>query len=98
MAAIGRKLYVIVLFFVGLSYLVWCRFVLVCGRQSLIFLLYIMLVCVIMVLIPLLSFLTWMTMYCRKVYLSYRTTIMIVSGYTLARNSSMEKPDRRECK
>ena len=45
---------------------------------------------------PFLRFLTWMCIYHMKVLLSHRTIIIIVSGYTLDRNSSMEKPDQRD--
>ena len=45
---------------------------------------------------PLLRSLTWMRIYLRKALLAYRPMIMIVSGYTLARYSSMANPDRME--
>ena len=41
----GRKFYVIVLFCVGLAYVVRCFIVLVCGRQSLLPVWYIILIC-----------------------------------------------------
>ena len=47
-------------------------------------------------LMPLLRLLTWIRMYRRKAFLDYHPTIMIVSGYTLARKSSTAKPDRSE--
>ena len=45
---------------------------------------------------PLLRLLTWMRIYRSKALLAQRTIIMIVSGYTLARYSSMANPDRVE--
>ena len=44
----------------------------------------------------LLMSLTWMRIYRRKALLAQRPVIMIVSGYTLARYSSMENPDCME--
>ena len=49
------------------------------------------------VLITLLRSLTWMCIYRRKALLAYCTMIRIVSGYNLARKSSMEKYDQIEC-
>ena len=48
------------------------------------------------VMIPFLRPLTWMRIYLRKALLAHRPMTMIVSGYTLARNISIENPDRRE--
>ena len=48
------------------------------------------------VLMPLLRSLTWIRIYRRKALLSHRPMIMIVSGYTLVRYSSMANPDRME--
>ena len=48
------------------------------------------------VLMPLLMSLNWMRIYRRKALLAQRPMIMIVSVYTLARYSSMAKPDRME--
>ena len=45
-------------------------------------------------LMPLLRFLTWTHMYRRKAFLDHLPIIMIVSGYTLARKISIEKPYR----
>ena len=41
----GRKLYAIVLFYVGLTYVDCCCLVLACGKKSLLPVLYIILVC-----------------------------------------------------
>ena len=48
------------------------------------------------VLKPLLRSLTWMWIYLREALLTHLPMIMIVSGYTLDRKSSMENPDCRE--
>ena len=56
----GRKLYVIVLFCVGSTYVVWCCLVLACGRQFMLPVLYRILVFFMTVLMTLLWFLTWM--------------------------------------
>ena len=48
------------------------------------------------VLIPLLRSLIWMRIYRRKALLAQRPMIMIVSGYILARYSSIANPDRME--
>ena len=48
------------------------------------------------VLLPLLRLLTWMRIYRRNVLLAHRPMIVIVSGYTLARYSSMENPYHME--
>ena len=45
---------------------------------------------------PLLRSLTWMRIYLRKALLAHRPMIMIVSAYTLAREISMENPDRMD--
>ena len=48
------------------------------------------------VLMPLLMSLTWMRIYRRKALLAQRPMIVFVSGYTLARYSSLANPDRME--
>ena len=48
------------------------------------------------VLMPLMRSLNWMRIYLRKALPSYCPMIMIVSGYTFSRYSSMENPDRME--
>ena len=45
---------------------------------------------------PLLRLLTLIRMCRRKALLYHRPMIMVVSGYTLARKSYMEKPDQSE--
>ena len=45
---------------------------------------------------PLMMSLTWMRIYNSKALLAHRLMIMIVSGYTLARYSSMANPDWME--
>ena len=45
---------------------------------------------------PFLRLLNWMWICHRKKMLEHRSMIIFVSGYTLARKSSMENPDRRE--
>ena len=47
-------------------------------------------------LMPLLRLLTWILMYLMNAFLERLTIIIIVSGYTCARKSSTENPDRRE--
>ena len=48
-------------------------------------------------LIPLMRSPTWMQIYRRKLLLDHCPMIIIFSGYTLARNSSMENHVWREC-
>ena len=48
------------------------------------------------VLIPLLISLTWMRIYRRKALLYYCPMIIIVYGYTLARETSMSNHDQME--
>ena len=48
------------------------------------------------VMMPFLMSLTWMQIHRRKALLAQRPMIMIVSGYTLARLSSMANTDRME--
>ena len=45
---------------------------------------------------PLMRSLTWIRIYRRKALLAHCPMIMIVSGYTLDRYSSMENPDQME--
>ena len=48
------------------------------------------------VLMPLMRSLTWMQIYRRKALLAHRPMIMVVSGYTFTRYSSMANPDLME--
>ena len=91
----GRKLYFIVLFLVGSVCVVLCCLVLVCVIQYMFSLLYRMLV-FFRVLIPLLRLLIWIRIYHRKALLAHHYMIMIFSGYTLARKSSMANPVQKE--
>ena len=45
---------------------------------------------------PFLRSVTWMQKYLRKALLAHHPMIIIVSGYALARNSSMANPDKME--
>ena len=45
---------------------------------------------------PLLRLLTWMHTYGRKALLQHRPMIIIISGYTLARNSAIANLDQRD--
>ena len=44
----------------------------------------------------LMRFMACMRIYCRKALLDHHDMIIIVSGYTFDRKSSMENPDQRE--
>ena len=89
-------LYVIFPFFVVSAYVILCRLVLSCGRQSLLPVLYRRFFFVMSLLVPLMRLMTWMRIYSRKVLLDHFPIIIVVSGYTLARKFSMENPDQIE--